>query len=261
MTQDKYFKETILDRREWVPGKLFSFTVSRPEGFSFKAGQFARLGLPAADQPNEAPSIWRAYSLVNGPEQSPLEFYAIVVPDGEFSPRLARLEPGDALYIDRSLFGFLTVDRFEPGGTLWLMATGTGLSAYLSMLHDPTTWASFDHIVLVHGVRSTTELAYADQITQWQNQAGKAPFKARFTYLPIPTQDTLPNMPQARITTLIENGQLEALANTSLDPAKNKIMLCGNPAMVTDARALLKTRGFAVGRRGIPGNLAVENYW
>lgn len=261
MTDSKYVKETVLGTREWVPGKLFSITVSRPEHFDFKAGQFARLGLAAPDQPDAEPSVWRAYSLVNAPQQSPLEFYAIVVPDGEFSPRLAQLKAGDAVYIDRTLFGFLTIDRFEPGGTLWLIATGTGLSAYLSMLHDPTTWSAFDHIILVHGVRTCAELAYADQIAHWQGCAGTAPFNAQFTYLPIPTQESLPDTPRARITTLIENGQLETLANAPLDPATHKIMLCGNPAMVTDARNLLKTKGFVAGRRGVPGNLAVENYW
>lgn len=261
MTDTKYAKETVLATHEWVPGKLFSITVSRPEGFEFKAGQFARLGLPAPDQPDGDPAVWRAYSLVNAPHQSPLEFYAIVVPDGEFSPRLARLEAGDPIYIDRTLFGFLTIDRFEPGGTLWLMATGTGVSAYLSMLHDPATWSTFEHIILVHGVRTCAELTYADQIASWQAGSGSAPFKARFTYLPIPTQESLSDTPRARITTLIENGQLETLAKTPFDPTTHKIMLCGNPAMVTDARNLLKTKNFVAGRRGVPGNLAVENYW
>lgn len=261
MSDQKYAKETVLSTNEWVPGKLFSLTVSRPDNFSFKAGQFARLGLTHPDYPDAEPTIWRAYSLVNAPDQPELEFYAIVVPDGEFSPRLAQLKPGDSIYIDRTLFGFLTLDRFDPGGTLWLIATGTGLSAYLSMLHDPATWNSFEHIVLVHGVRTCAELAYKELITSWKSQSGSAPFTARFTYLPIPTQESLPGTPKARITTLLENGQLEVLAKTPLNPATDKIMLCGNPAMVTDARALLKTKGFAAGRRGVPGNLAVENYW
>jgi ferredoxin--NADP+ reductase len=261
MTEARYTRQTVIDVREWLPGKLLSLTVSRPDGFQFKAGQFARLGLPDPADPQGEPSVWRAYSMVNGPAQSPLEFYSIVVPDGQFSPRLAQLKPGDALYIDNTIFGFLTIDRFEPGGTLWLMATGTGLSAYLSLLNDPQTWSSFQHIVLVHGVRNRDELTYATEMAQWQAQSGKAPFNARFTYLPLPTRDDIAGMPKGRITTLIEDGRLEAAAQCPLDPAQSKIMLCGNPAMVTDARALLKERGFAVGRRGIPGNLAVENYW
>jgi ferredoxin--NADP+ reductase len=244
-----------------VPGKLLSIKVSRPDNFNFKGGQFARLGLAPSNDPNAEPTVWRAYSMVNGPNQSPLEFYSIVVPEGEFSPQLAKLKPGDPLYIDNTVFGFLTVDRFETGGTLWLIATGTGLSAYLSMLNDPTTWEAFDQIILVHGVRTKEELAYQDELRQWEEKSNTASLPARFVYLAIPTRESLPGVPQERITTLIENGELERLTQCPLSPDSNKIMLCGNPEMVTDARALLKKKGFAVGRRGNSGNLAVENYW
>lgn len=261
MSEKKYTRQEVLDVREWVPEKLLSITVSRPEPFRFKGGQFARLGLPEHHEPNAEPTIWRAYSMVNGPEQSPLEFYSIVVPDGQFSPRLAQLKRGDPIYIDKAIFGFLTIDRFESGGNLWLISTGTGLSAYLSMLNDPATWAAFDHIILVHGVRIRDELAYQDEMLEWQAKAGSSSYPAKFTYLPIPTREDYPGMPKARITTLIGDGTLETLAKCPLEPSSNKIMLCGNPAMITDARALLKEKSFAVGRRGNAGNLAVENYW
>src|SRR5690606_14084323 len=140
----------------------------------------------------------------------PLEFYSIVVPDGEFSPRLAKLQPGDAIYIDKTPFGFLTLDRFSPGRDLWLIGTGTGLAAYLSLLQDGNTWTSFERIILVHGVRTADELAYRDQITQWVNTppvAEEAPGRfARLIYLPVATRQALPPSPQARLTTLIEDG-------------------------------------------------------
>lgn len=261
MTEQKYTRQKVLQIREWVPGKLLSITVSRPDNFNFKGGQYARLGLGDNAESEAEPSVWRAYSMVNGPDQSPLEFYSIVVPGGEFSPRLAALKPGDPIYIDKSVFGFLTPDRFEPGGTLWMIATGTGLSAYLSMLNDPATWAQFDQIILVHGVRTKEELAYQKEIRHWAENSGTQALPAKFVYLPIPTREFIPGVPQARITQLIENGELEQLARCPLDPERNKIMLCGNPAMLADARAILKKKGFAVGRRGNPGNLAVENYW
>jgi|TARA_R110000850_G_scaffold277133_1_gene423317 ferredoxin--NADP+ reductase len=261
MTEQKYTRQKVLQVREWVPGKLLSIKVSRPDNFKFKGGQYARLGLSDKIETNTEPSIWRAYSMVNGPDQTPLEFYSIVVPEGEFSPRLAALKPGDTIYIDNTVFGFLTADRFEPGGTLWMIATGTGLSAYLSMLNDPATWAAFDQIILIHGVRTKDELAYSEEIRQWQANSGTQALPAKFVYLAIPTREPMPGVPQQRITTLIENGELEKLAHCPLDPDRNKIMLCGNPEMLADARVILKKKGFAVGRRGNPGNLAVENYW
>lgn len=258
MTDRKYTRQTVTEVRTWVPGKLFSLRVTRDPGYAFQPGQFARVGLPAdLDAPDAEPTVWRAYSMVSGPHQPWLEFYSIVVPEGEFSPRMAQLQPGDALYVDRTPFGFLTLDRFPTGDHLWMLATGTGLSAYLSILDDPAVWQRFERIVLVHGVRTAAELAYRDEIAAWQQAAAPG----QLQYLPIATREALPGMPQARITTLIADGSLERLAGLPLDPAQARVMLCGNPEMLADARKLLGEQGFAPGRRGIPGTLAVENYW
>jgi len=266
-----YTLQTITHVRFWVPGKLFSIRTTRDAQFRFTAGQFARLGLvqagPAqstaqAVAPPDSALLWRAYSMVNAPQHDGLEFYSIVVPHGQFSPLLAQARVGDTLYIDNTAFGFLTLDRFAPGGTLWLLASGTGLSAFLSILQDAQTWQRFERVILVHGVRTGAELAYADTLQAWVQQHG-----GRLVYLPIPTREAapavpgLPALPQARITQLIEDGRLAQLAGCPLEPQTAKVMLCGNPDMIRDARALLQARGFAAGRRGNPGTLAVENYW
>lgn len=265
MTHAKYTLQTVTHVNTWVPEKLFSVHVTRDPAYTFQAGQFARVGLPDPADPTGEPTLWRAYSMVSAPHEDHLEFFSIVVPEGDFSPRLAKLRAGDSIYIDKTAFGFLTTERFEQGGDLWLLATGTGLSAYLSILRDPATWQNFRRILLVHGVRSVNELAYKDEIESWKKNPDYAKYFAedphKFTYLPIATRESIPGMPQARLTTLIENGELEERAGIPLDPGQSKIMLCGNPLMLSDARKLLATRGFAPGRRGVLGNLAVENYW
>jgi len=265
-----YTCQTITHVHFWVPGKLFSIRTTRDAGFHFTAGQFARLGLAGQAGADAAGSpsvpgqslIWRAYSMVNAPAQDGLEFYSIVVPNGQFSPLLAQVKVGDTLYVDNTAFGFLTLDRFADGGVLWLLATGTGLSAFLSILQDEHTWQRFERVILVHGVRTCEELAYAQLLQGWvQQRAGQ------FCWLPIPTRQAAPNvpglpaLPRARITRLIEDGQLAQLAGCPLEPAHSKVMLCGNPNMIRDARVLLQARGFAAGRRGNPGTLAVETYW
>ncbi len=262
----RYTKQTVTRQTVWVTEKLFSLTVTRPPGFKFVPGQFARLGLALDPTAPDIPNEWRAYSMVSAPSENELEFYSVVVPDGKFSPPLAQLRVGDALWINNSVFGFLTLEAFAGGEDLWLLATGTGLSAYLSMLRDPATFKRFKHIVLVHGVRHAVELAYRDELLSlMQQHAGQ------LTYLPITTQEPLTqqlspslrptNLAPGRLTTLLRSGELEARAGLSLDPSQARLMLCGNPAMVTDMRSLLSDRGFAAGRRGVPGNLAVENYW
>lgn len=266
----RYTRQAVLDKIVWVPGQLFSLRVTRDPAFTFTPGQFARIGLPLIDGDPATPTEWRAYSMVSRADEDALEFYSVVVPDGKFSPALARLNTGDALWVDKTAFGFLTLERFADGHELWLIATGTGLSAYLSMLRDPATWRQFSRVVLVHGVRHAGELAYRKELLDLvaSHQGGDA---GLLTYLPITSREAIdpalfnPVRPDllgpARITALLESGELEARAGLALDAARSRIMLCGNPAMVTDLRAMLASRGFAAGRRGVPGNIAVENYW
>lgn len=267
----RYTSQTVLDKSDWVPGQLFSLRVTRDPGFTFIPGQFARIGLPVGVNAEQgAAPEWRAYSMVSAADENLLEFYSVVVPDGKFSPALARLSPGDTLWVDKTPFGFLTLERFADGEDLWLIATGTGLSAYLSMLRDPATWQKFSRIVLVHGVRHAGELAYREALLDLVARHNGGP-AGLLTYLPVTSREATdaslfqavrPDLlAPARITSLVETGELEQRVGLTLDGARSRVMLCGNPAMVTDMRAMLATRGFAAGRRGVPGNLAVENYW
>ncbi len=262
----KYTRQTVISKTYWQAEKLFSVRVTRDPAFQFIPGQFARLGLAVGDPQTEIPNEWRAYSMVSHPDQPELEFFSVLVPEGTFSPALADLEPGASLWVDKTSFGFLTLERFADGEELWLIATGTGLSAYLSMLRDPVTWTRFKRIVLVHGVRHANELAYGPELISLmaQHQPGQ------LIYLPVTSQEPTdpvsspsvgPLRAPARITTLLASGELEQRTGLALDPLKSRVMLCGNPAMVSEMRAQLSARGFATGRRGIAGNLAVENYW
>jgi ferredoxin--NADP+ reductase len=254
--QDKYTQQTVLDVRAWQSPALVSVQVTKPAGFEYLPGQFARIGLQEPAGPTE-PSLWRAYSMVSHPNENLLEFLSVTVSDGLFSPKLASLKPGDALWVEKAPFGFLTLERFSPAKTLWLVATGTGLSAYLPMLKDPKVWQQFEKVVLVHGVRQTQELTYKTDIEAiaCTNQG--------LIYLPIFSQARWSDdqYPPSRITTAYEFGQLELAAGRALNPEDSRIMLCGNPAMVSAMRAMLQEKGFAAGRRGNLGTLAVENYW
>jgi ferredoxin--NADP+ reductase len=265
-TEPKYTRQTVISSRRWLSEKLFSVCVTRDPDFKFLPGQFARLGLAILPETPETPTEWRAYSMVSHPDEDALEFFSVVVSDGKFSPAFARLQPGDPLWVDKTSFGFLTLERFIDGEDLWLIATGTGLSAYLSMLNDPHTWLRFKNIVLVHGVQYSHELAYRDEILRIG--AMHAPDQLR--YIPVTSQEHTASAlspalksltAPARITTLLDDGELEQRIGISLDPSRSRVMLCGNPAMVKEMRARLTNMGFAPGRRGIAGNLAVENYW
>ncbi|MEK9964122.1 MAG: FAD-binding oxidoreductase, partial [Betaproteobacteria bacterium] len=113
---DKYTAEKITELKGWTP-HLFSFKLTRFSGYRFVPGQFARLGIKKED----GEIVWRAYSIVSASYDEYLEFFSIVVPDGEFTTRLAKLEVGDEVLVEKMNYGFLTTSRFEQGKDLWML--------------------------------------------------------------------------------------------------------------------------------------------
>jgi len=205
--------------------------------------------------------VWRAYSMVSAPHDEFLDFFSIVVPDGEFTSELSRLAVGDELLVDKQAFGFLTLDRFPDGRDLWLLATGTGIAPFLSILQDFEAWQRFERIILVYSVREARELAYQQLIAELPQRDYLDGLGSKLLYLPVVTREQIPGALHGRITTLIENGELERTADLQLTPEHSRIMLCGNPQMIEDTRAVLKARDLNLAMTRRPGQVAVENYW
>ena len=256
-TPDKYTVETITDVRPWTDN-LFSFRTTRDRGYRFVPGQFARLGVPGEAQDS---IVWRAYSIASAAHDEHLEFFSVVVPGGQFTSRLSKLKEGDPIYVERKSYGFLTTDRFEAGKDLWMLATGTGLAPFLSILHDFETWEHYENLVLVQSVRTQPELAYEDLIRSFEGSEYYGEFAHKLRYARIVTREPVPNTLRDRVTKLMASGVLEENIGLKLDHERSRIMLCGNPEMVEDSRRILIDRGFRMSRRGDPGHLAVENYW
>lgn len=267
---------TVLSKTTWTPN-LFSFTVSRPDSFKFTAGQFVRLGVnpsqlkyyqqvKASDEVSNTAlneDIFRAYSIVSSPFDEVLEFFSIVIPDGAFTSQLQHLQVGDELLLNTMPFGFLTLARYQKPlpKDLWLLATGTGLAPFLSMLQDLKTWEDYEHIVLAYSARSTDELAYVEQIERLQEDFGNlVDNPAKLIFIPIVTRESVDGALSERLPKLLLEGTLQARAGIDLDVDTTHVMLCGNPDMVEDTKEALKTLGLVMNRRG-EGNIAVENYW
>ena len=255
-SEDKFTRQILSDVQVWSPS-LFSLRCSRDPGFRFRAGQFARLGVQKAD----GTVVWRAYSMVSAPHDEFLEFFSIVVPGGEFTSELSRLKAGDSLLVDKQAFGFLTLDRFIDGRDLWLLASGTGLAPFLSILQDFEVWQRFQRIVLVYSARSAGELAYQPLIDGLKDLEHLAEYADKLTYLPLVTREQAPGCLHGRITTLLTSGELERAAGLGLSPEHSRLMLCGNPQMIDDTRKLLKQRDLQLSLTRRPGQVAVENYW
>ena len=267
---------TVLSKTTWTPN-LFSFTVSRPDSFKFTAGQFVRLGVnpsqlkyyqqtDASDETADTAlneDVFRAYSIVSSPFDEVIEFFSIVIPDGAFTSQLQHLQVGDELLLNTMPFGFLTLARYQKPlpKDLWLLATGTGLAPFLSMLQDLKTWEDYEHIVLAYSARSIEELAYVEQIERLQEDFGTlVDNPAKLIFIPIVTRESVDGALSERLPKLLLEGTLQARAGIDLDVDTTHVMLCGNPDMVDDTKEALKTLGLVMNRRG-EGNIAVENYW
>jgi ferredoxin--NADP+ reductase len=252
----RFTAERLIWLRHWTP-RLLSFRTSRSPGFRFKPGHYTRLGLGDGEEQR----VWRPFSVVSAAQDPFLEFIAVLVPGGAFSAHLKRIRVGAPIGVDRASLGFLTIEHFAPGRDLWLMASGTGLGPYVSILRDPATWAAFRNVVLVHSVRHADELAYRDEIPALVQDLSPAIAPERLAYVPIVTREPCAGTLDARIPVLIDDGRLESAAGVHLDPAHSRIMVCGNPDLGRALRQQLTARGFQVNRRAAPGQLAFENYW
>ena len=252
----RFTVECVTAVRRWTPG-LVSFRTTRAAGFRFKPGHYTRLGLGDAD----GALIWRPFSVVSAPSDPYLEFVATLIPGGPFSELLAVAPEGGPMRVDRTSYGFLTIDHFAPGENLWLLASGTGLGPFLSILRDPATWAAYRNVVVVHSVRYVRELLYRGEIAAIPDDASLPVARERLTYVPVVTREAATGALDARIPRLIEDGRLESAAGVKLEPQRSRIMVCGNPDMGRELRRQLTGRGFNVNRRGAPAQLAFENYW
>lgn len=228
--------------------------TTRPGEFRFTPGHYARLGLGPADD-----IVWRPYSIAAPADAPRLSFQLTRVPGGAFSDRFGRLRAGDEIRVDRRSFGFLTLGQVAPGGVLWLLATGTGVAPFVSILADPSTWERHERVVLAHSVRRAPELAGADVARAMARFGDRE--RARLRFFPVVTREAAAGAFTARIGTLLREGALESAAGSPIDAARSRVLLCGNPGMIQEARAWLRERGLEPGRRGVPGQLATEGYW
>lgn len=246
--------EQVLSVHHWND-TLFSFTTTRDPGLRFHNGHFVMLGLEIEGKP-----LMRAYSIASANYEENLEFLSIKVPNGPLTSRLQHLKEGDTVLVSRKPVGTLVADDLKPGKRLYLFATGTGLAPFMSIIKDPDVYERFEHVILVHGVRFVSELAYADYI---QNELPANEFfgdmvRGKLIYYPTVTRE--PYKHQGRITEIVNSGKLFTdIGLPPLSPETDRAMLCGSPAMLADTSAMLDTRGFVVSPGvGQPGDYVIE---
>ncbi len=248
-----FHEARVLTVRHWTD-RLFSFTTTREGSFRFLSGQFVMIGLPVDGRP-----LMRAYSIASSPYESELEFLSIKVPDGPLTSRLQHVRPGYQVLVGRKPTGTLLIQNLLPGRTLYLLASGTGLAPFLSIVRDPDTYERFERVVLVHGCRLVSELAYDVYLREQLPCDEYIGDQVANQLLYYPTVTREPYARRGRIPALIETGRLAAdLGLPPLDPATDRCMVCGSPAMLADTRALLERLGFDEGSMAHQGRYVIE---
>jgi ferredoxin--NADP+ reductase len=246
--------ERVLSVHHWND-TLFTFRTTRNPALRFRNGHFVMLGLSIEGKP-----LLRAYSVASANHEEHLEFLSIKVPNGPLTSRLQHLKPGDDLIVGRKPVGSLIVDDLRPGRHLYLLSTGTGLAPFMSIIQDPDTYERFEKVILIHGVRQVSELAYADFIERAlpaHEYLGEL-VRDKLVYYPTVTREPFRN--QGRLTDVIESGRLFTdIGLAPLDPAVDRAMICGSAAMLTDSCRLLDARGFQISpRQGELGDYVIE---
>jgi ferredoxin/flavodoxin---NADP+ reductase len=246
--------ERVTSVRHWTDTQ-FTFTTTRDAGFRFTNGQFVMVGLSLADR-----HLLRAYSIASGNHEGHLEFLSIKVPSGPLTSHLQKIQEGDEVLIGRKPTGTLLLDDLRPGQRLYLLSTGTGAAPFLSLIKDPEVYERFEDVTLVHGVRWLRESAvvrhHIERLYQHDFLGDGA--RERLNYFPAVTREAHRN--RGRLTKLITSGHMsEDLQLPPLDPARDRVMVCGSPAMLADTCRLLDARGFERSSGiGVPGDYVIE---
>jgi ferredoxin/flavodoxin---NADP+ reductase len=246
-------QETVLSVRHWND-TLMSFTTTRDRGLRFKNGHFVMIGLEVEGKP-----LMRAFSFASANYEEHLEFYSIKVPDGPLTSRLQNIKPGDPILVGKRPTGTLVLNTLTPGKRLYLLATGTGLAPFMSIIRDPETYERYEHVIIAHGVRTISELGYSEYIKNdlREHELVGELVQSQLKYYPTVTREAFDN--QGRLTNLLESSKLcTDLGLPSLDPEHDRVMICGSQSMLTDLTNMLDSRGFKEGSSHEPAQYTIE---
>lgn len=245
---------TVTDVTHWND-RLFSFKTERAREFRFESGQFTMIGLEMDGKP-----LLRAYSIVSASYDDYLEFLSIKVPDGPLTSHLAGIERGDTVLLGRKPVGSLLLADLHPGRNLYLFATGTGLAPFMSIIRDPAVYERYEHVVLMHGVRTVSDLAYRDYLSEGiKHDEFLGEYAAKqFLYYPAVSREPFEN--NGRITDLMRACKVtSSLGLPLIDAAKDRAMICGSMPMLKDVSAMLDSVGFnGSPSQGVAGDYVIE---
>ena len=248
VSKNNWIEGKILEHINWTDS-LASIKIDAKVN-PYTAGQFTRIGLEINNE-----IISRPYSYVSAPCDNFLEIVYVKIPNGILTPEISKLKPGDKLLVNNNAYGFFVMKEVPKGDNLWMIATGTGLGVFISLLKTQEPWERFKKVILIHGVRKKNELTYQDQIAQFQDK-----YPNKLTYIKSITREKIDGSLNIRIPDSIKNRTLESITDTEISK-NSQFMICGNPEMIKNTISNLNSRGIEINRKNKPGNITIEKYW
>lgn len=244
----EWLETTVAERTDWAPGLMTLRFVATLD--AFEPGQFVNIALDETDFESR-----RSYSVASKPG-APLELFVTRVEDGAVTPGLFDKRVGDTIHVNTKAAGFFTLSWVPDAKHLWLIATGTGLGPFISILRSDAVWSRFERIIVVHGVRLAAHLAYQEELRTLSER-----YQGRLSYVPLVSREQTAGALAGRIPQAVESGALAAAAGVALAPETSHVMLCGNPEMIKDTIAALEQRGMRRHKKREPGHYTTEKYW
>ena len=236
----------------------------------FEAGQYAVLGLPPSAEryylsvpetnpPEPGKLIRRAYSIASSSlTKEFMDFYINLVSNGALTPRLFALDVGDPLWLSDRVVGLFTLDQVTPGRHIVMVATGTGLAPYMSMLSTHLQCNSPRQIAVLHGAYHSWDLGYRSELLTMQHLC------SNFTY--VATIDRPQDEPVAWhgetgwVQDLWRKGVIAEAWGFPPTPEDCDVFLCGNPAMINEMSDVLEGQGYQEHTNHQPGQIHVERF-
>jgi len=245
--------QSVTSVTHWTD-RLFSFRVTRPPSLRFRSGEFTMIGLPGEN----GKQLLRAYSIASANWDDEIEFYSIKVPNGPLTSRLQHLKIGDQVIVRTKPVGTLVLDALLPGKRAWLIATGTGIAPFASLLRDPELYERYEQVILTHTCRTNEELDYSRQLVSelpGDILVGEMATE-KLQYYPTTTQAKSRN--NGRISDLLRNGRAFQDLNTGPLQNQDRVMICGSMALNLDMKEICQAAGLEEGSNSKPGSYVVE---
>jgi ferredoxin/flavodoxin---NADP+ reductase len=263
----------VVIQKETLTPRLMILRVAFADGEEppdFEAGQYTVLGLPPSAPrcalstaerypPDPDKMIRRAYSIASSSLQHEfLDFYINLVSDGALTSRLFALNTGDRLWLSSRVVGMFTLADVPREKNIVMVATGTGLAPYMSMLSTHLECGGENRVAVLHGAYHSWDLGYRSELLAIQHICPNFTYTATIDH---PEDEPVPwHGCTGWVQDLWRQGVVAENWGFPPTPENTDVFLCGNPNMIEEMVALLGEEGFKEHRSNESGEIHVERY-